>query len=990
MKKFILLLSLIALFCQSANAQTGGLNFQGVARNSTGAVLANQKINLKFSILKTTETGAVEYTETKEVTTNAQGIFAVVVGEVNASSFAAVDWKASPKFLKVEMDPAGGTSFVAMGTTRLQNVPYAYYANGVNANNIDGTISVEKGGTGATDAVAARTNLGLVIGTNVQAPLTAGTDYLTPSGNAATATKLAVAKKINGVDFDGSSDINITATADANTLSGTVAVAKGGTGASTAVDARANLGLVIGTNVQAPLTAGTDYLTPTGNAASATKLAIAKKINGVDFDGSANIIVAADASTLSGTVAIAKGGTGATDAATARTNLGLVIGTNVQAPLTAGTDYLAPNGSAASLTNFPTLNQNTTGIAASATIAGNITATSNATLTTLSNLNSVGTITSGVWSGTVISIEKGGTGLNVSGASGQVLSSTGSGTLTWTTLSSFVPYTGATRAVDLGAYDLTVNGITVGKGKNNLITTNTVLGNGALANALTSDYNTAIGYNALNVNGANSFGNTAVGANTLTRNTAPRNTAVGESSLQSNVTGESNTALGEYALAQVVSGSNNTGIGNFSLAANIGNQNSALGAGADVSVANISNSTAIGYDAKVATSNTIQLGNNSVTNVKTNGSITAGAGASSIAGSLVVGATSPTGSSAALEVKSTTQGLLLPRLTMTQRNAIVNPTQGLMIFCTTAGPNGQLQVYNGSAWTNFIGETAFKSGKLYNYRSSVLYSFDGSTWANTGIGVPNNGFNGASGSRSYIGTIGSKTYHHDPYTQTSYSFNGTTWTTESSTVPNNGFNGALGSRSFVGVINNKAYHWDPYTQTFYSFDGTTWATVSGGIPNSGFNGAVGSRSLVGVINNKAYHWDPYAQLFYSFDGTTWATIAGGIPNSGFNGAISSRSYVGVINNKAYHYDPYGQLFYSFDGVSWTIENSTVPNFNGSLGTERSYVGELENKVYHYNSYTSTLYSFDGTVWEALNSNTPSSIGGWLTDMGSTSFVGIAW
>ena len=108
MKKLILLLSIIALFCQSAFAQTGGLNFQGVARNATGAVLANQKINLKFSILKTTETGTVEYTETKEATTNAQGIFAVVVGEENATSFAAVDWKDTPKFLKVEMDAADG------------------------------------------------------------------------------------------------------------------------------------------------------------------------------------------------------------------------------------------------------------------------------------------------------------------------------------------------------------------------------------------------------------------------------------------------------------------------------------------------------------------------------------------------------------------------------------------------------------------------------------------------------------------------------------------------------------------------------------------------------------------------------------------------------------------------------------------------------------------------------------------------------------------
>jgi|TARA_R100000027_G_scaffold17300_2_gene12513 hypothetical protein len=50
----------------------------------------------------------------------------------------------------------------------------------------------------------------------------------------------------------------------------------------------------------------------TGNAATATALATARNINGVSFDGTANITVTAAGSTLSDTVTVAKGGTGAT------------------------------------------------------------------------------------------------------------------------------------------------------------------------------------------------------------------------------------------------------------------------------------------------------------------------------------------------------------------------------------------------------------------------------------------------------------------------------------------------------------------------------------------------------------------------------------------------------------------------------------------------------------------------------------------------------
>jgi hypothetical protein len=104
-------------------------------------------------------------------------------------------------------------------------------------------------------------------------------------------------------------------------------------------------------------------------------------------------------------------------------------------------------GSAASLTNFPTLNQNTTGNAATATYAnsaniaitaitaGNITATSNSTLTLLPSLSTVATITSGIWSATTIDIAHGGTGLSTAGSIGQVLTTSDAGTFTWTNIS---------------------------------------------------------------------------------------------------------------------------------------------------------------------------------------------------------------------------------------------------------------------------------------------------------------------------------------------------------------------------------------------------------------------------------------------------------------------------------------------------------------------------------------------------------------------------
>jgi hypothetical protein len=198
-----------------------------------------------------------------------------------------------------------------------------------------------------------------------------------------------------------------------------------------------------------------------------------------------------------------------------------------------------------------------------------------------------------------------------------------------TIATSAVPYSGATGAVNLGAYDLTVNGITVGKGANNnasstasgyrALYSNTAMGSSNTASGYQTLYfntigssNTASGYQALysNIQGSS---NTASGYQALYSNTGSFNTASGSQALYSNTTGFNNTAIGSQSLRYNTTGSNNTALGCRAL------NNSIFFTG--------SNCTVIGYNAQTSTnsiSNEITLGNSSVTDLRCNAtSITA-------------------------------------------------------------------------------------------------------------------------------------------------------------------------------------------------------------------------------------------------------------------------------------------------------------------------------------------------------------------------------
>ena len=280
-------------------------------------------------------------------------------------------------------------------------------------------------------------------------------------------------------------------------------------------------------------------LSSVGNAATATKLATPRNINGVAFDGSADITVPAVTSISALTL-----GTSGTDLSSTVANGSTTPVITLNIPTASATNRGAL--SSADWTTFNgkqnTITLTTTGTSGAATFASN-----------------------------TINIPNYGS-----------------------TFSGYVPYKGATDSVNLGAFDLTVNSLRVGRGGGG-IASNTVIGNGALFANTTGANSTAIGNFALSKNvsaiqntAIGSFAlfenivgtsNTATGFQALRNNTGSGNTANGASALGENLAGNNNTAFGFGALRKNTTASANTAIGHNALFANIdGINNTAIGA----------------------------------------------------------------------------------------------------------------------------------------------------------------------------------------------------------------------------------------------------------------------------------------------------------------------------------------------------------------------------------------------------------------------------
>ena len=128
MKKIITTLFAIAAFATLYAQVPQGFNYQAVVRNAAGQLMVNRSVGVRISIIQSSETGTVVYQQESPVTTNANGLFTLIVGD-NSNEFAAINWANGPYYIKSEVDLNGGRNYTLSTTQKILAVPYAHYAN---------------------------------------------------------------------------------------------------------------------------------------------------------------------------------------------------------------------------------------------------------------------------------------------------------------------------------------------------------------------------------------------------------------------------------------------------------------------------------------------------------------------------------------------------------------------------------------------------------------------------------------------------------------------------------------------------------------------------------------------------------------------------------------------------------------------------------------------------------------------------------------------
>jgi hypothetical protein len=287
-------------------------------------------------------------------------------------------------------------------------------------------------------------------------------------------------------------------------------------------------------------------------------------------------------------------------------------------------------------------------------------------------------------------------------------------------------------------------------------------------------------------------------------------------------------------------------------------------------------------------------------------------------------------------------------MTAAQRDAIPSPPQGLIVYCTNCGANGELQIFNGATYTNLIGGTRQAStsppslggqsgtdinGEAINDESgtSVSISSDGSVLA---IGAPKNSGNGTLRGHVRI-----------------YAWNGSAWAQRGSDIDggtNNeqsGYSVSLssdGSVIAIGARLNSAnqtlsgkvrvYRWDGTSwvqrgsdisgpNTNYSYFGTSVSLSSNGdvlaIGASGGNSTISPTNTTGLVQVYTWSGTAWVQRGSNMTGTSAGDYFGYSVSLSANGNLLAVSAPWGAGTK-------GQVkVYDWGGSTWNLRGAAI-------------------------------------------------------------------
>ncbi|NOU37663.1 MAG: hypothetical protein HOO89_03050 [Ferruginibacter sp.] len=273
-----------------------------------------------------------------------------------------------------------------------------------------------------------------------------------------------------------------------------------------------------------------------------------------------------------------------------------------------------------------------------------------------------------------------------------------------------------------------------------------------------------------------------------------------------------------------------------------------------------------------------------------------------------IGTTTPH-ASAVLDISSTNQGILLPRMSTTQRNAIASPATGLTIINTD---DMCTEIFNGTIWIKTCG--------IKQADSATIPANNWIQKANFGGAVRYGAVGFTIGTKGYIGTGQDVDSYKNDFWE--YNPSSNTW------VQKANFAGAarsyavgisIGTKGYVGTGNstigrqNDFWEYDPNTNTWLqkaNFGGTERYSAVGF--------AFGSKGYIGTghdgfgFKNDFWEYDPSAN--------TWvqkANFGGTERYSAVGFAFGSKGYIGT-----------GHDGFGFKNDFWEY----VPGTTGSLGT----------------------------------------------------------